>query len=172
MLLYVFFPVLTIAFMLYCIAKAEDKLCKIIATLFLCSAAFNLALYYGFVPGLIAQYADYLIRIFMIATVLFIYRLFKTASEARSRGQEEGTIYYYIIGTALILMLAISFREFLPFFDAEWFYAYSVRIWPELAVLSTIVIMKVKGISFNKDEDNLLWYFAAASLFVLCYYFL
>jgi hypothetical protein len=69
-------------------------------------------------------------------------------------------------------MLAISFENVLHIFEHEWFYSLRMRIWPEVIVLTTVIVMKAKKIVLNKDEDLLLWYFAGSSLYVLGYYFL
>ncbi len=170
-MLAIVFPLAIIAFMCFCFVKSQSVICKIVATIFLCLAAVNLFIQLKWVPGFMLEYIDYIMRLFTIGTLLFIFQLFKTASQVKMRGG-EGANYNYIIGIALILMLVISFREEIGFWDGEWFYAYRVRVWPEIAVLTTVIIMKAKKVVLNKDEDNLLWFFAASCLYVLYYYFL
>jgi hypothetical protein len=171
MLEYLFFPVLTIAFMAFCLAKCENVLCKIVAAIFIFSAVMQSLLYMNLMPEFVLPYLDYLMRASVIATAIFIFQLFRTASEVRTRG-EEGANYNFIIGAALLFMMLISFDEVRVYLDNEWFYRLRMRIWPELAVLITVIVMKVKKVVLNKDEDLLLWYFAGSSLFVLGYYFL
>jgi hypothetical protein len=164
---YLLVSVITIAFMTFCVSKCENVLCKIVAALFLLFGVMQVLLSMSMIPG----YLGYFMYASPVATTIFIFQLFRTASEVRTRG-EEGANYNIIIAVALLCLLAISFDEIMIYLDSEWFYRLYMRIWPHVVVLITVIVMKVKKVVLNKDESLLLWYFAGLSFWRLCVYFL
>ena len=169
---YTLVPLVTIAYMCYCFSKSTNVLCKIVAAIFICSNL--LLLLMRFVPYEILNglesFLAYFMRISVLATGIFVFQLFKTGSEVKSRG-EQGAEYNFIIATALILMIIVSFNNLFGYLDFQSFYEYRMRVWPEIAVVGTFAVMKIKAITLNQDEDKLLWYFAASALFVVINYF-
>jgi hypothetical protein len=160
------FPLVTIGYMLFCILKGTDLLCRIAAAFYMWSGVFLVLAFNNWLPGLLDGAFELLIYIHQAGTLLLCIQLFKTASGVRMRG-EPGASYNIIIACALLAIILFSIPLTRAFLEGMFYYSFRIHYWPNFLIIGTFITMKVKRISLNKDEDRLLLYVAVSGLLAL-----